>query len=182
MFVVKYDPILPPIESIQAKHWRSMIGQNKYLKEIFKEPPMAAYRRQTNLRDILIKAQVPPAPARYPSRKLKGMNRCGKNCTACPYISTVKEVKVNHNETRHINKPFNGETYNCICMLECKRCGNRYIGETGRIKNNQVIAVITGDHFNLPCHSLADLQFVILEEAKKEDDTYRKEHEKYCIN
>ena len=193
VFVVKYDPRLPPIETIQAKHWRSMTGQNKYLKEVFKEPPMTAYRRQNNLRDILIKAKVPPAPARYPSRKLKGMNRCGKNCTACPYISTVKEVKVNHNETWHINKPFNCETYNCIYMLDCKRCGNRYIGETGRmIKarlsdhrvyiNNQVIAVTTGDHFNLPGHSLADLQLIILEQVKKEDETYRKEREKYFIN
>ena len=121
------------------------------------------------------------------------MNRCGKNCTACPYISTVKEVKVNHNETWHINKPFNCETYNCIYMLECKRCGNRYIGETGRMMkarlsdhrgyiNNQVIAVTTGDHFNLPGHSLADLQLIILEQAKKEDETYKKEREKYFIN
>ena len=48
--------------------------------------------------------------------------------------------------------------------------------------NNQVIAVTTGFHFNLPGHSLVDLQLIILEWAKKEDETYRKEREKYFIN
>ena len=48
--------------------------------------------------------------------------------------------------------------------------------------NNQVIGVTTGDHFNLPGHSLADLQVTILEQVKKEDDQYRKERETYFIN
>ena len=56
VFAVKYDPRLPSIEALQAKHWRSMIGQNKYLNEVFEKPPLTAYRRQRNLRDILIKA------------------------------------------------------------------------------------------------------------------------------
>ena len=42
VFAVKYDPRLPSIESIQARHWRSMIGQNKYLNEVFNWPPNLA--------------------------------------------------------------------------------------------------------------------------------------------
>ena len=78
-------------------------------------------------------------------------------------------------------------------MLECKKCGKRYIGETGRLVkarlsdhrgyiSNQVIGVATGDHFNLPGHSLADLSITILERVKKNDENYRKEREKYFIN
>ena len=33
--------------------------------------------------------------------------------------------------------------------------------------NNQVFVVTTGDHFNLPGHSLADLQVTLLEQEKK---------------
>ena len=78
-------------------------------------------------------------------------------------------------------------------MLECKKCGKRYIGETGRMMkarlsdhrgyiHNQVIGVTTGGHFNQPGHSLADMKFIILEQVKKEDESYRKECEKYFIN
>ena len=31
VFAIKYDPRLPPIKSIQAKHWRSMVAQDKHL-------------------------------------------------------------------------------------------------------------------------------------------------------
>ena len=68
VFSIKYDPRLPSIQALQSKHWRSMTVQNQYLKEVFTEPPMTAYRRQTNIRDILIKFKVRPAPERYPKR------------------------------------------------------------------------------------------------------------------
>ena len=56
----------------------------------------------------------------------------------------------------------------CVYILNCKKCGKRYIGETGRILrarlsdhreyiNSQVISATTGDNFNMPSHSLAKL-------------------------
>ena len=91
IFITKYDPRLPSVQSIQLKHWRSMIKQNKYLEEVFKEPPLTAYRRQRNLRDILIKAKVPPAPQLRPKINLFGMSKCGQtNCAACPFVIMSK--------------------------------------------------------------------------------------------
>ena len=193
IFILKYDPRLPTINSITSKHWRSMIKQDKYLEEVFQEPPLTAYRRQRNLRDVLIKAKVPPAPTLRPKRELLGMSKCGKNCTACPYIMEGKKVKINHQETWRIEKKVNCETYNCIYMLECKKCGKRYVGETGRMLkarisdhrgyiSNQVVAISTGDHFNLPGHSLADLNITILERVNKDDENYRKDREAYFIH
>ena len=68
----------------------------------------------------------------------------------------------------------------------------RYIGETKRIMKfrlaehrgyvtNQILSTPTGEHFNLPGHSLADLNMVILEKVRSQDDLYRKEREKYFI-
>ena len=48
--------------------------------------------------------------------------------------------------------------------------------------NNQVSSVSTGEHFNLPGHSLANIKITILEQVKKNDILYRKEREKYLIN
>ena len=31
VFSIKYDPRMPSIQNIQAKHWRAMVAQNKYL-------------------------------------------------------------------------------------------------------------------------------------------------------
>ena len=89
---------LPAIQSIQAKHWRSMVGQDPYLSEVFVQPPLIAYRRQRNIRDHLIRAKLPSDPKLYPERRQRGMKKCGKSCTACPYIREVKSLKVNGNE------------------------------------------------------------------------------------
>ena len=76
---MKYVPRLPSIQQLQAKHWRAMIAQDKYLSEVFVEPPLTAYRRQNNLRDMLIKSKVPPPPPIHPRREIKGWQSVGKH-------------------------------------------------------------------------------------------------------
>ena len=49
----------------------------------------------------------------------------------------------------------------------------------GYVNNNDDTA--TGEHFNMPGHSLSDLTVTILERVKSTDDLYRKEREKYFI-
>ena len=80
VFAIKYDPRLPSIQTIQAKHWRSMVSQHQYLAECITEPILTAIRKPTNLRELLIKARVPPPPNQRPDRKIKGMKKCGKGC------------------------------------------------------------------------------------------------------
>ena len=68
----------------------------------------------------------------------------------------------------------------------------KYVGETKRILkfrladhrvyiNNHDYTTATGDDFNSPGHSLADLTITVLEKVKSSDDLYRKEREKYFI-
>ena len=104
VFALKYDPRMPSIQQIQAKHWMAMIAQNQHLAEVFKQPPLVAYRRQRNLQDILIKSKVPSKIQRYPIREVKGMAKCGQLCSACPYIQSGREFKINHRETWKINR------------------------------------------------------------------------------
>ena len=78
VFALTYDPRLPPIQSIQAKHWRSMVSQDPYLSEVFAQPPLTAFRRQRNVKDHLIRDKVPTDPKPYPSRTTRGMKKCGK--------------------------------------------------------------------------------------------------------
>ena len=42
--------------------YRAMVESDPRLKEVFKKPPMVAYRRPPSLREKLIRARVPPPP------------------------------------------------------------------------------------------------------------------------
>ena len=192
IFAVKFDPRLPSIQPIVSRHWRAMKSQDKYLGECFAEPPLIAFRRQSNIRDFLIKSKIPPPQRPYPDRTKKGMTNCGKGCPTCPYIQYGKEVKIDNNSTWKINKRMSCETYNVIYLLACQKCRKQYIGTTGRqLKSrladhrgyitNQVLSRATGAHWNLPGHSLADLKVTILEETKNDCEDYRKEREKFFI-
>ena len=194
VFVAKLDPRLPSISKIQAKHWRAMVGQNQYLAKCFPEPPLTAYRRPKNIREFLIRAKVPPQPELRQQRNIKGMQKCGKQCTACPYVAEGKRVKIDKRSTWQINRKINCNSYNIIYMLECNKdkCKQRYIGESKRpLKHrladhrgyivNHHIDKTTGAHYNQPGHSLANLKVTILEQVKVNCDSYRKERERYFI-
>ena len=71
-----------------------MIATDKYLGEVFKQPPLTAFRRQNNLRDMLVKSKVPPPAPLHPSRQLKGLSKCGKAYPACPFVREGKEIKL----------------------------------------------------------------------------------------
>ena len=181
IFALKYDPRLPAIPSLMAKHWRSMKTQSKYLGQVFPQPPLTAYRRQNNIQNMIIKSKVAEPQKLHPKRNIKGMFKCGKACTACPFIKEGKNIKIDNTSKWHLNKTFSCKNYNIIYLIFCEkeRCReNIYIGETGkslerRLANHRGYVVnnmtdrATGAHFNLPGHSLADLKITILEQVKK---------------
>ena len=116
-----------------------------------------------------------------------------ENCTACPYIRAGKRIKINGIEWK-INQDLHCKSYNIIYALVCKKdnCRQVYIGESkrflkarlddhrGYIVNNHLTKA-TGEHFNLPGHSLADLSVTAIEQAKVNSLLYRKEREEYFI-
>ena len=95
VFVISWDPRLPPLEPIQQKHWRAMTTLDPYLKEVFPEPPLLAYRRQKSLKDLCIRAKVPQVQPKFQKRKAKGMKKCKKQCPICPFVLEGKEIRGN---------------------------------------------------------------------------------------
>ena len=82
VFAITFDPRLPPMGNIEAKHWRSMTSKDSYLAEVFKRPPLVAFKRQKNLRQYLFRAKVPIEQNR-PKRLIKGMTKCGESMPLC---------------------------------------------------------------------------------------------------
>ena len=103
-FAVQFDPRMPSVTNVVSKHWRSMISQNQYLAEVFKEPPLTAFKKQRNIKDHLIRAKVADPPKMRPERKINGMFKCEKNCPLCPYIKEGKSITVNRKTSWKINK------------------------------------------------------------------------------
>ena len=191
IFVVTYDPRLPNIQQIQLKHWRSMKSQDPYLAEVFPIHPLTAYKRQKNIKDLVIKAKL--HTKQREKRNIKGMSKCNKPCTACPFISEDKTIKHKGKEW-FINKKVDCKTENCVYMIKCTKetCKMIYIGETerticerfsdhrGYIKQ-KILSQPTGSHFNMPGHTLSDMKVTVVEKVKKTDKIYRKERERYFI-
>ena len=190
VFVVPYDPRLPPLTSITKKHWRSMRNQDPYLAEVFPEPPLIAYKRQKNIKDYMIRAKVAPQTSGRPKRLVTGMKNCGKQCAACPFINKRKFIS-NKNMKWKLNKQMDCNTSNIVYMIECNKCNERYIGETKRklkerldehrkyVRND--VQNATGEHFNKPGHSESNMNITAIEKVKVNDPNYRKEREQFYI-
>ena len=60
VFAVTYDPRLPSITNIIRKYYRVMIANDPRLAEVFPHCPLVAYKRPPNLKELLIRAKLPP--------------------------------------------------------------------------------------------------------------------------
>ena len=95
----------------------------------FSEPPLVAYTRPKNIRDLLIRAKLPSKTRQR--RKLPGMKRCKENCSICPYVNSCKSVKSTYTDNIvPLNKEFDCLTQNLVYLVHCKKCNDQYVGET----------------------------------------------------
>ena len=199
VFALDYHPALPSISKIIKSSWNVMI-KDPYLKEVFPQPPMIAYRkpRMSSLRELLVRARVPPPKPQRPRRQQVGMKKCRvSGCTCCAFVTEGKQVNSSaSNFKTNINKLVNCESTNVIYCISCQKSkcnGIQYIGETGRrlkdrisqhvgyIKGQQ-IEQPTGNHFNLPGHSLGDMEVTVIEKCLNDSVMYRQIRETNFIN
>ena len=156
---------------------------------------MVAYRqpKKSSLRELLVKSKVPPA---RPKRQVKGMKKCNQpKCQACPFVSEQHKISAN-NFQLVVNKPVSCDSSNVVYCILCNKSSCKssiYIGETKRkfrerfnehlgYVRKQDFSQPTGQHFNLPGHSLSNMKISILEHCGFNSDMYRKTREEYFIN
>ena len=77
-------------------------------------------------------------------------------------------------------------------MIQCKVCGQQYVGETGQSLNERMnnhradvihkrIEKPVAAHFNSPNHSIHEMEVLIIEQIKTNDSLLRKIHESHWI-
>ena len=200
-----YNPLLPKISSVITKHHKAMLFSNPDLKSYFEEPPMSSLRQGPNLRKYLCKSNLAKLTR---SRNLKrgaqvsapGWKKCSKPCPACPYaLPPCKSVKSQVSEyTHNIKTPINCQSKNVIYYWKCTKDNCElfpeceYIGMTSRTFQKRLyehtyyvksekFTEPSGEHFNLPGHSLHHLKGLALEEVRNADTFVLKAREALLI-
>ena len=91
------------MENVAIHCCNTLLLSSDRCRDVFKHPPIVAYRRTSNLRDILVKAQLPAITAPNSTNLPPGSFRCGQDCATCPYIT---------NGLKHYTFSSTGETRN----------------------------------------------------------------------
>ena len=132
-------------------HWH-LIEENPYLKEIFPEKPIMAFKRLSNLADKLVRARIPDET--QPHKRTEFIVRrlvpsamttltglpaltapCGDaRCGACP-MTTKKRVVSSYFSHKKYALPTGMEILTCrskriVYLLECPHCRKQYVGQT----------------------------------------------------
>ena len=191
--VLTYHPRLRMMGKVLQKNFK-LLQSNERLEKAFPEPPMIAFKRLKNLRDILVHTGSRPVQ--------QGVKTChDKRCKCCKNLQEKSEFEVNGK--KHCVK--NGgtcDTENIIYGLRCKLCDKWYIGESslrlrsrlnghraatvrlgeGKLLNTQMNDTGAAEHFVQEGHNFEqDLELYLLESGKWKSAVERKKRESYYI-
>ena len=85
-FPVPFNPRLPNYGAIVKQHWNHMVLNYPELKTVMPAPPRIYYTIPTNLRDICVRAKLPPPSGGKMFRRKQGFKRCmNRRCQGCSF-------------------------------------------------------------------------------------------------
>jgi len=188
-FVITYHPALSNLSNIVREHWPT-IQKHPELCQIFKEPPVLAFRKPKSLKDILVRADISPRSA-YNGQCQKCDSR---RCMTCKNIQCTQKCSSTHTgEEFIIYCNANCKTENIIYLLEFAICGLQYIGETKQLLSKRLNGHRNDAHCkpDIPLsrhlrstghhHSFDKLKVTIIVHNPTWDDKSREERESFGI-
>ena len=188
-----FHPLAIPSKIIIYDNF-SILSSNAKTCQVFSAPPLMAYRRDSNLRDTLVRSKL------HNDNERPGTIACGRsNCRTCDHVSGDTKVSTPFRNFS-VRQSF---TYSSSCLIHCirfTRCQAIYIGDTCRQLNNRFSEHLrnvenksheneqkvehsytnVSRHFNSEGHSTGDMVVQGLLLAKK-DSRKRKTLEKRII-
>ena len=125
IYVSTYNPNIPKLKEILNRDMR-ILSMSPDTEDIPKKPLMIAYKRPPNLRDILVHSRFYRPPV------TPGNTRCtAKHCQACRLMKVCTTFKHRTNGNQYkVRGQITCTTNNVIYMIQCKKCGKQYIGQT----------------------------------------------------
>ena len=126
--VTTYHPKNTPVCKILSRNYNILTNDDS-TRVIFSQPPLKAYRRAKNLRDLLVHSDFPPA---QPAQRL-GTFPCKRTiCRTCAHINQTTSIPSPGGQIK-ITGHFTCTSDNVIYCISCRKCPRAvYIGDTGR--------------------------------------------------
>ena len=167
--VLTYHHKLKNISRIVHHRYTGMIARNPEMKKIFPEPPIVAYKRTKNLKDILTQSAHQPnhPPCKHDTTKIRHS------------MNTTNTISNELSGCNAKTKQLPSTTCNTICAGKCLKHNRIYIGQSGQGLNERYNGHHRSDlklrpdrteltqHFkNNNCNFEKDLQISILEKVK----------------
>ena len=184
--VTTYHPVLKDLGRILRKHL-PILHTNTRMADVFKDPPMASFRRPRNLKDMVVRTRLDsPIPN-------GGFKTCRDlRCQLCRYSSDTESFSspVTGRSYRILGN-FSCKTNNCIYLISCDVCHKQYIGETTDLRkriNNHRSSIRTkkdlpvATHFNGNNHRWEDMSIMVIDHDPRWSDTERKQKEKFWMH
>ena len=140
------------------------------MKKGFIKPPILAFRRDKNIKDIFVHKK-------HNSMFFKQEHRCepgSRNCVICPYVRKTHTFTNFEGKIFNVKYHINCTTETVVYALFCKHCDKFiYVGETGDILHQRHLLNVSlirrqkpdpiAIHFNSTEHSVNDYEIVALE-------------------
>ena len=155
--ILPYHPHSILAKNIILKNF-SILKSDPHLGHLFQQNPLIVFRRERNLRDLLVRSRLP-----HNITTSVGTTPCSRKCNTCDFTLQVESLQLPKG-TLKIKNQFNCESRNVVYVIQCKRCNIFYIGQTGKrlsdrvnqhlrsIKNEDSLPV--ANHFNRKEHSI----------------------------
>ena len=184
--VVTDHPSLPLLRNITRQH-QHLLQLSERMKKAVPTPPIIAYRRPKNLRDLLTRAELKPPPQLVPGNKPCGRPRCKTRPTL---MATDMFTSKTSGKSYNMRSSTTCKTANLIYLIQCKKCGCQYVGETEQALNERMNSHRTDIRHkktekpvaNSRDHTMDDVQVMVIERIWRNDTVLRKIREKRWIS
>ena len=129
--VITFNPALPNASAAVRKNLK-LLHSSARCKQTFSPPPVVAYKRTPNLRDLLVRTRL--RDNTNPQRKAPpGIYKCNHpRCLTFPFLQEgqTKYTFSATKEERRINDNLNCKSKNLIYLIECKKCTKHWRDKT----------------------------------------------------
>ena len=114
-----YHPSTNQVHKIIQPNW-SLLQSRTELPMIFSQPPLIAYKCDTNIHDMQVRSKL-----RQPATRTPWITPCNQaKCGTCPFICTSTNL-TGPKSQMNITKQFSCLTYNTVYVIRCtKSCSS----------------------------------------------------------
>ena len=158
--VVPYDNFGQRVVNIIKKNAK-VLQRDADIGNLFENNIVTAFSNHKNLKSILVRSKLF-------SSEIPGTFTCGEpRCKMCDFVTSATTF-TGPTGSFQVRKSFTCTSTGVVYCILCTKCGDLYIGETGRAFKNRIyehlrdiraktIGKAVAEHFNGPGHCIEDV-------------------------